>query len=71
MRTIGKTVVSLVQVVAPVLARRIGTAFAAVLLAHGIPDATVDQLIVALGVTGGLILDVCASWLARKTRGEA
>lgn len=51
------------------VARRVGTAFAAYLLAQGIPADTAEQLLTALGVVGGLSLDIALSLWRDKARG--
>lgn len=54
--------------VATPLARRLGTALAAYLLAQGIPQELADQLLLALGVAGGLAMDIAAHYVTQRRR---
>ncbi len=54
--------------IAAPLGRRIGTALAAYLLAQGIPQDLTDQVIVGLGVVGGLTFDVISAYFANRGR---
>ena len=54
--------------VAAPMGRRIGTALAAYLLAQGIPQDLVDQLVLAVGVSGALALDVLSAYVTRRVR---
>ena len=55
--------------IAAPLGRRLGTALAAFLLAQGIPQELANQVLLALGVIGGLAFDVIAAYLASKDKG--
>lgn len=50
------------------VARRLGTAFAAYLLAQDIQPEITDQLLTALGVVAGLSLDIALSLWRDKER---
>ena len=54
--------------IAAPLGRRVGTAVAAYLLAQGIPQDLTDQLLLALGVVGGLAIDVIGAYVNDKRR---
>lgn len=57
----------IVKSVAGPLGRRLGTAFAAYLLAREVPQDLADQLLTALGVVGGVTLDIALSmWRDQK-----
>ena len=57
----------IVKSIAGPLGRRVGTAFAAYLLARGVPQDLADQMLMALGVVGGVTLDVAMSmWRDKK-----
>lgn len=61
-------VVEIGRKVAAPIGRRIGTAIAAYLLAQGIPQELADQVLVALGVVGGLALDVLTAYLGSNRK---
>lgn len=50
------------------IARRVGTAFAAYLVAQGLPADAAHQVLLALGVLGGVAFDVAISILTRKDK---
>lgn len=50
------------------IARRLGTAVAAYLVASGLPADAAQQVLVALGILGGVAWDVSISVLTRKDR---
>lgn len=52
--------------VAAPIGRRLGTALAAYLLAQGIPQDLANQVLLALGVIGGLTFDVIAAALNKE-----
>lgn len=54
--------------IAAPLGRRLGTALAAFLLAQGIPQELANQLLLALGVVGGLTFDVVSAYISNKKR---
>lgn len=54
--------------IAAPLGRRLGTALAAFLLAQGIPQDMANQVLLALGVVGGLAFDVLAAYLSNKRK---
>lgn len=56
--------------IAAPLGRRLGTALAAFLLAQGIPQDLANQVLLALGVVGGLAFDVIAAFIANKEKGS-
>lgn len=47
---------------------RLGTAAAIWLVAHGVPEDLVDQLITAIGIAGGLLFDIAVVLLLRRAR---
>lgn len=48
------------------LLRRVGTFFSAFLLAHGVPDELVNQLLVAAGVFLGISFDIAVAIFYRQ-----
>lgn len=52
--------------IAAPLGRRLGTALAAYLLAQGIPQDLTDQFLLALGVVGGLTIDIVAAYFVNR-----
>lgn len=50
----------------PVMGRRIGTALAVWLVAQGGQPELVDQIVVSLGVVGGLAFDVMISIVTKR-----
>ena len=56
------------RTVAAPLGRRLGTAFAAYLIAKGVPQDAADQLLTALGVVAGLTFDLVSAYLVNRKR---
>lgn len=54
------------RIVLPPIARRLGTGFAVFLVAKGVPEDLASQVMTAVGVVGGLTLDVVASLVSRR-----
>lgn len=58
---------SALKSIAGALGRRVGTAFAGVLAAQGLPPETVDQAVLALGILGGVGFDLCSFYFYRAS----
>lgn len=65
---INKLAVEIGRNIAAPLGRRIGTAIAAALLAQGIPQELANQVLLALGVVGGLAIDVVLAYVANRKK---
>lgn len=55
--------------IAAPLGRRLGTAFAAYLIAKGIPQDMADQVLTAGGVVLGLAIDLLTAYYTNRKRG--
>ncbi|TRL41906.1 hypothetical protein [Rhizobium straminoryzae] len=65
---VKKFLIDVAWTVAKPVGSRLGTAFAAYLIAKGVPQDAADQLLTALGVLAGLTLDAALAYVSNRKR---